>query len=175
MAEYPVKSISQSTYGRMERSFDHTHELCVLCLGRAGMGRVECVSLDAERGDTLGKTTCQISKPILKGNTQVVFDITYSINKESTLGQNVTFAAEVTSGNDKHSINSEFKKQKTIDVKYAIYIALIRHESSTIHINFTSGKRDLMKPVQQIIRVQNDLRELIFKVFIRVPVKLGDN
>ncbi|XP_048027531.1 integrin alpha-M-like [Megalobrama amblycephala] len=138
-------------------------------------GRVECVSLDAERGDTLGKTTCQISKPILKGNTQVVFDITYSINKESTLGQNVTFAAEVTSGNDKHSINSEFKKQKTIDVKYAIYIALIRHESSTIHINFTSGKRDLMKPVQQIIRVQNDLRELIFKVFIRVPVKLGDN
>ncbi|KAK9965087.1 hypothetical protein ABG768_004196 [Culter alburnus] len=137
-------------------------------------GRVECVSLDAERGDTLGETACQISKPILKGNTQVVFDITYSINKESTLGQNVTFAAEVKSGNDKHSIDSEFKKQKTIDVKYAIYIALIRHENSTIHINFTSGKRDLMKPVQQIIRVQKDLRELIFKVFIRVPVKLGD-
>ncbi|XP_048042147.1 integrin alpha-X-like [Megalobrama amblycephala] len=137
-------------------------------------GRVECVSLDAERGVTLGETTCQISKPILKGNTQVVFDITYSINKESTLGQNVTFAAEVTSGNDKHSNDSEFKNQKTIDVKYAIYIALIRHENSTIHINFTSGKRDLMKPIQQIIRVQNDLRELIFKVFIRVPVKLGD-
>ncbi|KAK9965085.1 hypothetical protein ABG768_004194 [Culter alburnus] len=137
-------------------------------------GRVECVSLDAERGVTLGETACQISKPILKGNTQVVFDITYSINKESTLGQNVTFAAEVTSGNDKHSIDSEFKKQKTIDVKYAIYIALIRHDNSTIHINFTSGKRDLMKPVQQIIRVQNDLRELTFKVFIRVPVKLGD-
>ncbi|XP_048026720.1 LOW QUALITY PROTEIN: integrin alpha-X-like [Megalobrama amblycephala] len=138
-------------------------------------GRVECVSLDAERGVTLGETNCQISKPILKGNTQVVFDITYSINKESTLGQNVTFAAEVTSGNDKHSNDSEFKNQKTIDVKYAIYIALIRHENSTIHINFTSGKRDLMKPIQQIIRVQNDLKEITFKVFIRVPVKLGDN
>ncbi|CAM4706536.1 unnamed protein product [Leuciscus chuanchicus] len=137
-------------------------------------GRVECVSLDAERGVTLGETTCQISKPILKGNTQVVFDITYSINKESSLGQNVTFTAAVTSGNDKHSIDSEFNKQKTIDVKYAIYIALIRHENSTIHINFTSGKRDLMKPVQQIIKVQNDLRELTLKVVIRVPVKLGD-
>ncbi|XP_051770706.1 integrin alpha-X-like [Ctenopharyngodon idella] len=137
-------------------------------------GRVECVSLDAERGVTLGETSCQISKPILKENAQVVFEITYSINKESTPGQNVTFTAEVTSGNDKHSIDSEFKKQKTIDVKYAIYIALIRHENSTIHINFTSGKRDLMKPVQQIIKVQNDLRELTFKVFIRVPVKLGD-
>ncbi|XP_051770711.1 integrin alpha-X-like [Ctenopharyngodon idella] len=137
-------------------------------------GRVECVSLDAERGVTLGETSCQISKPILKEKTQVVFEITYSINKESTLGQNVTFTAEVRSGNDKHSIDSEFKKQKTIDVKYAIYIALIRHENTTIHINFTSGKRDLMKPVQQIIKVQNDLRELTFKVFIRVPVKLGD-
>ncbi|XP_056102017.1 integrin alpha-X-like [Rhinichthys klamathensis goyatoka] len=137
-------------------------------------GRVECVSLDAERGVTLGETSCQISKPILKGNTQVVFDITYSINKDSTLGQNVRFTAAVTSGNDKHSSDSEFNKQKTIDVKYAIYIALIRHENSTIHINFTSGKRDLMKPVQQILKVQNDLRELTFKVFIRVPVKLGD-
>ncbi|XP_067285937.1 integrin alpha-X-like [Pseudorasbora parva] len=137
-------------------------------------GRVECASLDAERGLKLGETTCQISKPILKGNTQVVFEITYSINKESTLGQNVTFAAAVSSGNDRHSSDSEFNKQKTIDVKYAIYIALIRHENSTIHINFTSGKRDLMKPIQQIIQVQNDLRELTFKVFIRVPVKLGD-
>ncbi|KAG1933410.1 integrin alpha-X-like [Pimephales promelas] len=137
-------------------------------------GRVECVSLDAERGVTLGETSCQISKPILKGNTQVVFDITYSINKESTLGQNVSFAAAVASGNDKHSSESEFNKQKTIGVKYAIYIALIRDENSTIHINFTSGKRDLMKPIQQILKVQNELRELTFKVFIRVPVKLGD-
>jgi len=30
------------------------------------------------------------------------------------------------SGNDKHSSESEFNKQKTIGVKYAIYIALIR-------------------------------------------------
>ncbi|XP_058650236.1 integrin alpha-X-like isoform X2 [Onychostoma macrolepis] len=137
-------------------------------------GRVECVSLDGVQGVKLGKTTCFISKPILRDNSQVVFEITYSINKESTLGQNVTFKAEVTSGNDRHLSSSGFFKMKTIGVKYAIYIALIRHENSTIHINFTSGKKDLMKPVQQIIKIENDLRELTFKVFIKVPVKVGD-
>uniref|UniRef100_A0A8C1MS43 Integrin, alpha M (complement component 3 receptor 3 subunit) n=1 Tax=Cyprinus carpio TaxID=7962 RepID=A0A8C1MS43_CYPCA len=137
-------------------------------------GRVECVSLDGVQGVKLGETTCYISKPILKDNSQVVFEITYSINKESTLGQNVTFKAEVTSGNDKHMNSSEFFKEKTIGVKYAIYVALIRHENSTIHINFTSGKKDLMKPVQHIIKIENDLRELTFKVFIKVPVKVGD-
>ncbi|KAF4107026.1 integrin alpha-M-like [Onychostoma macrolepis] len=137
-------------------------------------GRVECVSLDGVQGVKLGETTCFISKPILKDNSQVVFEITYSINKESTLGQNVTFKAVVMSGNDRHSNNSEFFKERTVGVKYAIYIALIRHENSTIHINFTSGKKDLMKPVQQIIKIENDLRELTFKVFIKVPVKVGD-
>ncbi|KAI2658903.1 Integrin alpha-X [Labeo rohita] len=105
---------------------------------------------------------------------QVVFEITFSINKESTLGRNVTFKAEVSSGNDKHSSSRDILKEKAIGVKYAIYTALIRHENSTIHINFTSGKKDLMKPVQQIIKIENDLRELNFKVFIRVPVKVGN-
>ncbi|XP_050979757.1 integrin alpha-X-like [Labeo rohita] len=137
-------------------------------------GRVECVSLDGVQGVKLGETTCFISKPILKDNSQVVFEITFSINKESTLGRNVTFKAEVSSGNDKHSSSRDILKEKAIGVKYAIYTALIRHENSTIHINFTSGKKDLMKPVQQIIKIENDLRELNFKVFIRVPVKVGN-
>ncbi|XP_051522506.1 integrin alpha-X-like isoform X5 [Myxocyprinus asiaticus] len=137
-------------------------------------GRVECVSLDGEPGVLLGETICHISSPILKANAQVVFEITYSINKGSTFGQNVTFSAVVKSGNDLHSENNELSKEKTIDVKYAIYIALIRHENSSIHINFTAGKKDLQRPVQQILKVENDLRELAFKVFIRVPVRLGD-
>ncbi|XP_026078962.1 integrin alpha-X-like isoform X2 [Carassius auratus] len=137
-------------------------------------GRAECVSLDGVQGVKPGETTCYISKPILKGNFQVVFEITYSINKESTLGQNVMFKAAVTSGNDKHSQESELLKEKTIGVKYGISIAMIRDDNSTIHINFTSGRKDLMKPVQQIIKIENEFRELTFKVFIRVPVKVGD-
>lgn len=137
-------------------------------------GRVECSSLDGEQGVRLGETDCAISKPILKDKSKVVFEITYSINKDITLGQNVTFSASVKSGNDKHSTSSELLKEKTIDVKYGIYVALIRHENSTIHINFTSGQKDLSKPIQQSIKIENDLRPLAFKAFVRVPVKLGD-
>ncbi|XP_056325963.1 integrin alpha-M-like [Danio aesculapii] len=137
-------------------------------------GRVECSSLDGEQGVRLGETECAISKPILKDNTTVVFEITYSINRDVTQGQNVTFSASVKSGNDQHSKDSESSKEKSIDVKYGIYVALIRHESSTIHINFTSGKKDLSKPVQQTIKIENDLRPLAFTAFVRVPVKLGD-
>ncbi|KAK7134267.1 hypothetical protein R3I93_017622 [Phoxinus phoxinus] len=137
-------------------------------------GRVECVSLDAERGVTPGETTCQISKPILKGNTQAVFQITYSIDKESTFDQSVTFTAKINSGNDQHSQTSQFLREKSIGVKFAIYVALIRHEDSSLHINFTAQKPVLERPVKQILKVENDFRELNFKVFIRVPVILGD-
>ncbi|XP_073684776.1 integrin alpha-M-like [Garra rufa] len=137
-------------------------------------GRVECVSLDSEQKGSFGETTCQISKPILKGNSQAVFHITYSINKESTFDQNVTFTARINSGNDRHSQTSELSKVKIIGVKYAINIALIRHEDSTLYINFTAQKNDTEKPVKQILKVENDFRELSFKVFIRVPVMLGD-
>ncbi|XP_057214168.1 integrin alpha-X-like [Triplophysa rosa] len=137
-------------------------------------GRVECTSHDGEQEGSMGQTTCYISKPILKANAEAVFEITYSISKEIKFGETVNFAAEVKSGNGNHSKNSILFQKKTIVVKYAIYIALIRHENSTIHINFTAGKKDLKKPIMQILKVYNDLRETNFTVFISVPMKLGD-
>ncbi|XP_067225484.1 integrin alpha-X-like [Chanodichthys erythropterus] len=138
-------------------------------------GRVECESLDSEQKGSFGETTCHISKPILKGNAQAVFLITYSINKESTFDQSVTFTAQINSGNNQHSQTSQLFRKKSIGVKYAISIALIRHEDSSLHINFTAQKNDKPdKPVKQILKVENDFRELTFKVFIRVPVILGD-
>ncbi|MCJ8738259.1 hypothetical protein PDJAM_G00033680 [Pangasius djambal] len=134
-------------------------------------GRLECVSLDSDEKAALGETTCFISKPIFKNNGLVTFDVTYSINKESNFDRMVTFTANASSDNDRHSPNNELFRSKTIDVKYAIYIALIRHENSTIHINFTSN--DLEKPVHQIFKVENDLRDLTVNIFIRVPIKLG--
>ncbi|XP_050960963.1 integrin alpha-X-like [Labeo rohita] len=50
---------------------------------------------------------------------------------------------------------------------------MLRHTDSSIYINFTSGK-NLEKPVKQILEVKNEFRELNVTVFIRVPVKLGD-
>nr|XP_055033077.1 integrin alpha-X-like [Misgurnus anguillicaudatus] len=138
-------------------------------------GRVECASLDGEQGLTQGETVCHISQPIFKGKTQAVFEITYGINKESTFGHEVKFSAEVKSGNVKHSPSSILSQEKTIGVKYAIFIGLIRHENSSIYINFTAGKNDLKKPIKHILKVENDMRELNFTVSIMVPVKLGDS
>ncbi|XP_053540892.1 integrin alpha-M [Ictalurus punctatus] len=136
-------------------------------------GRLECVSVDSDEKAALGETTCLISKPIFKNNGLAIFDVTYNINKDSNFDRMVTFTASASSDNDKHAPDNELFKNKTIDVKYAIYIALIRHENSTIHINFTSGKNDLAKPVHQVFKVENDLRDLSVNIFIRVPIKLG--
>lgn len=136
-------------------------------------GRLECVSVDSDEKAALGETTCLISKPIFKNNGLAIFDVTYNINKDSNFDRMVTFTASASSDNDKHAPDNELFKNKTIDVKYAIYIALIRHENSTIHINFTSGENDLAKPVHQVFKVENDLRDLSVNIFIRVPIKLG--
>ncbi|KAI5609731.1 integrin alpha-X-like, partial [Silurus asotus] len=137
-------------------------------------GRLECVSVDSDEKAVLGETTCYISKPIFKNNDLAVFDVMYNINKDSNFEGKVTITATASSDNDEHEQDNELFKEESIDVKYAIYIALIRHQNSTIHINFTAGKNDLQKPIQQILKVENDLRDLNVDIFIRVPVKLGD-
>ncbi|KAM9462481.1 integrin alpha-M-like [Clarias gariepinus] len=137
-------------------------------------GRLECVSVDSDDKARLGETTCYISKPIFKNKGLAIFNVTYNINKDSNFDRMMIFTASASSDNDKHSPDEEVFKSKTIDVKYAIYVALIRDENSTIHINFTAGKNDLEKPVQQIFKVENDLRDLNVDIFIRVPIKLGD-
>ncbi|XP_062858861.1 integrin alpha-M-like isoform X2 [Trichomycterus rosablanca] len=137
-------------------------------------GRLECMSVDSDQKADLGQTTCYISKPIFKNNAVAVFEVTYSINKNGNFDRMVKFTATASSDNDKHADTSEVSQSKTIGVKYAIYVAMIRHEQSSIHINFTAGKNDLQKPIQQVLKVQNDLRDLNFTIFIRVPVKLGN-
>ncbi|KAF5891662.1 integrin alpha-M-like, partial [Clarias magur] len=136
-------------------------------------GRLECVSVDSDDKANLGETTCYISKPIFK-NGLAIFDVTYNINKDGNFDRIVTFNASASSDNDRHAPQSDLFKSKSIDVKYAIYVALIRDENSTIHINFTAGKNDLKKPIQQIFKVENDLRDLNVDILIRVPIKLGD-
>uniref|UniRef100_A0A672KEJ3 Integrin alpha-X-like n=1 Tax=Sinocyclocheilus grahami TaxID=75366 RepID=A0A672KEJ3_SINGR len=135
------------------------------------VGRTNCHSIDGMQGILLGETICQVNKPLFAGNASAVFDIIYSINKESHFDQKVTFSASVTSGNKNHSENSELLKKRNISVKHAIYFAL--HTDSSIYINFTSGKNNLEKPVKQKLEVKNEFRELNLTVFIRVPVKLG--
>ncbi|KAM6897891.1 integrin alpha-M-like [Xenentodon cancila] len=137
----------------------------------AQQGRIDCNSLDSENGITLGKTDCTIDKPIFKSNSKVVFIVSYRIAPNSHLDRRIFVSATATSGNQQHSPSSELYIKKEIDVKYSIFITI---ESSLRYINFTYGKNNLQKPLQQPIKVTNHIRELNFTVVIKVPVKLGE-
>ncbi|XP_037611592.1 integrin alpha-M-like [Sebastes umbrosus] len=134
-------------------------------------GRIECNSLDSEDGVTPGKTDCTVDKPILKSNTKAFFIVSYGIDANSQLDRRIFVSANATSGNQEHAVSSELHKNKGIDVKYSIFATI---ESSLSYNNFSYGKNNLQKPVQQLISVTNDIRALDFTVVIKVPVKLGD-
>ncbi|XP_040885428.1 integrin alpha-M-like isoform X2 [Toxotes jaculatrix] len=134
-------------------------------------GRIECSSLDSEDGLSRGKTDCTIDKPIFKSKTKAFFVVSYGIDTNSQLERRIFVTANATSGNQDHSSSSELYKMKAIDVKFSIFVTF---ESSLTYNNFTFGKNDLQKPVQQSVVVTNDIRALNFTVVIKVPVKLGD-
>ncbi|XP_041830516.1 integrin alpha-M-like [Melanotaenia boesemani] len=134
-------------------------------------GRIQCSSLDSEDGVTRGKTDCTIDKPVFKSNSKAVFIVSYGIGANSQLDRKIFVTANATSGNQQHSPSSELYKRKEIDVKYSIFVSA---ESSFNYCNFTFGKNNLQKPVQQSIKVTNSIRAFNFTVVIRVPVKLGN-
>ncbi|XP_044193365.1 integrin alpha-M-like [Thunnus albacares] len=133
-------------------------------------GRIECNSLDSGAGLSQGKTDCTIDKPIFKSNAKVLFIVSYGIEANSQLDRKLFITANATSGNE-HSKSSELYKMRGIAVKYSILMTI---ESSLSYSNFTYGKSNLQKPVQQSIKVVNDIRALNFTVVIRVPIKLGN-
>ncbi|XP_029978081.1 integrin alpha-M-like [Sphaeramia orbicularis] len=137
----------------------------------AVQGRIECNSFDSEDGLTRGRTDCTIDKPIFKTNAKALFIVSYGIDTQSQLDRRIFFTTNATSGNKEHSTASEPYKRRWIGVKYSIFMTI---ESTLSYSNFTYGKNDLEKPVQQKIKVSNDIRALNFTVVIRVPVKLGD-
>ncbi|XP_036427543.1 integrin alpha-M-like [Colossoma macropomum] len=137
-------------------------------------GRVGCVSVDSDQKMTLGITTCYINKPIFRANSSAVFEITYSTNNESNFDRMVSFTATARSGNDEHTADSELSINKTVGEKYAIYVTLIRYGNSRIRFNITAMKNNLEKPVNQIFKVENDLRDVNLTILIRVPIKLGE-
>ncbi|XP_062297982.1 integrin alpha-M-like [Scomber scombrus] len=133
-------------------------------------GRIECNSLDSGARLSQGRTDCTVDKPIFKSNAKVLFIVSYGIDTTYKLDRTLIITANATSGNQ-HSSGSELYKKNTIDVKYSIYATI---ESSLSYTNFSHGKNDLQKPVQQPIVLANDNRALNLTMVIRVPVKLGD-
>uniref|UniRef100_A0A672JMG8 Integrin alpha-M-like n=1 Tax=Salarias fasciatus TaxID=181472 RepID=A0A672JMG8_SALFA len=134
-------------------------------------GRIECNSVDSEGGVLRGKTDCTVDKPIFKSNTKAFFIVSYGIEANSQLDRSIFITANATSGNQRHGSSDQLYKKKEIDVKYSIFVTL---ESLLSYSNFTYGKNDLQKPVEQSVKVTNDIRALNFTVIVKVPVKLGD-
>uniref|UniRef100_A0A8C5E913 Integrin alpha-M-like n=1 Tax=Gouania willdenowi TaxID=441366 RepID=A0A8C5E913_GOUWI len=134
-------------------------------------GRIQCDSIDSGDDRRRGKTLCSIDKPIFKSNAKARFIVSYGIPTNSDLGRSIFISANATSGNLEHSPGSEVYKTKEIDVKYSIVVTI---ESSFSYSNFTFGRNNLQKPVEQSIKVTNDLRVLNLTVVIHVPVKLGE-
>lgn len=134
-------------------------------------GRIECDSLDSEDGLLRGRTDCTINKPIFKSNTKAFFIVSYGIDTNSQLDRRILVTANATSGNPQHSSTSELYKMEEIDVKYSIFTSI---ESTLSYNNFTYGKNDLQKPLQNSVTVSNVLRALNITVVIKVPMILGD-
>uniref|UniRef100_A0A3B4EVJ8 Integrin alpha-X-like n=1 Tax=Pundamilia nyererei TaxID=303518 RepID=A0A3B4EVJ8_9CICH len=134
-------------------------------------GRIECNSLDSEDDLSRGWTDCTIDKPIFKSKTKASFIVSYGIDTNSQFEKEIFITANATSGNQEHAPTSELYKRKSINVKYSIFMTFA---SSLSYNNFTFGKNDLKKPVQQSVKVSNDIRALNFIVVIKVPVKLGE-
>ncbi|XP_038591668.1 integrin alpha-M-like isoform X4 [Micropterus salmoides] len=134
-------------------------------------GRIECNSFDSEDGLSRGRTDCTVDKPIFKSKTKALFIVHYGIQTTSQLGSRIFVTANASSGNQEHSSSSELFKMKEINVKYGIFATF---QSSLSYTNFSYGKNNLQKPVQQTIVVTNEFRPLNLTVVIRVPVKLGD-
>ncbi|XP_054913744.1 integrin alpha-M-like [Poeciliopsis prolifica] len=134
-------------------------------------GRIECNSVDSEDGVTKGKTVCSIDKPIFRSNSAAIFIVSYGFNTNSDLSRKIEVTVNAASDNEHHSHFSEVYKNKDIDVKYSVFIAI---ESSLSYNNFTFGENAVQKPLEQKIKVFNAIRPLNFTVVLKVPVKLGD-
>ncbi|CAI5659055.1 unnamed protein product [Oreochromis niloticus] len=103
----------------------------------------------SEDGLSRGRTDYTIDKPIFKSKTEASFIVSYGIDTNSQFERKMFVTANVTSGNQEHATTSELYKQKSIDVKYSIFITF---ESSFSSHNLTPGMNNSQEAVQQIIK-----------------------
>ncbi|KAK7919663.1 hypothetical protein WMY93_010947 [Mugilogobius chulae] len=133
-------------------------------------GRINCDSLDSEDHSKRGKTQCFIDRPIFKKAAKAFFVVSYGFNDKIELDKTIFVTANATSGNEQSAQSAQRYKKKEIDVRYSISVTI---GSSHSYTNFTHGRYDLQKPVNQSIKVTNEIRTLNFSVLFRVPIKLG--
>ncbi|XP_048868866.1 integrin alpha-M-like isoform X1 [Brienomyrus brachyistius] len=134
--------------------------------------RVQCNALPFVDETTVEQISCSINRPIFHSKAQASFVLSFGIDGNSHFNTNITFTANATSGNEKHTGNENFKR-KSLGVKYSVYFQVTSSEESTTYINFTAGKSDLKQPVLHSFKVLNHFRNPEVTVTIKSPIKLG--
>ncbi|XP_004706067.1 integrin alpha-M [Echinops telfairi] len=90
--------------------------------------------------ETLKSCNCSVHHPIFPDNSEVTFDITFGVDSDAALGNQLLLKANVTSENNMPKTSkTEFQLQ--LPVKYAVYLVVTSHENSTKYLNFTASNK----------------------------------
>ncbi|XP_004615960.2 integrin alpha-M [Sorex araneus] len=102
--------------------------------------RLTCESgVSAEESEAWKSSSCIINNPIFPDNSEVIFNITFDVDSDASLGKRLLLKANVTSENNMPRTNkTEF--QLALPVKYAVYLVVTSHEASTKYFNFTASE-----------------------------------
>uniref|UniRef100_I3M1T4 Integrin subunit alpha M n=1 Tax=Ictidomys tridecemlineatus TaxID=43179 RepID=I3M1T4_ICTTR len=135
--------------------------------------RLSCDSGSSTEGPVaLKSTSCIINHPIFPGNSEVTFNVTFNVEPDAFLGNQLLLKANVTSENNMPRTNkTEFQLQ--LPVKYAVVTVVTSTEVSTKYLNFTASEK-----TSHVIQHQyqfNNLgqRSLPINVTFWVPVQLN--
>uniref|UniRef100_A0A8C5YQ27 Integrin subunit alpha M n=1 Tax=Marmota marmota marmota TaxID=9994 RepID=A0A8C5YQ27_MARMA len=135
--------------------------------------RLSCDSGSSTEGPVaLKSTSCIINHPIFPGNSEVTFNVTFNVEPDAFLGNQLLLKANVTSENNMPRTNkTEFQLQ--LPVKYAVITVVTSTEVSTKYLNFTASEK-----TSHVIQHQyqfNNLgqRSLPINVTFWVPVQLN--
>ncbi|XP_058142009.1 integrin alpha-M [Dasypus novemcinctus] len=103
--------------------------------------RLTCDSGPSTEGsETLKSSSCSINHPIFPDNSEVIFNITFDVDSQASLGNKLLLKANVTSENNMPRTNkTEF--QLELPVKYAVYVVATSLENSTKYLNFTASEK----------------------------------
>ncbi|XP_075384586.1 integrin alpha-X-like [Tenrec ecaudatus] len=134
--------------------------------------RLTCESRRAEsRGPW--RTSCSINHLIFRGGTQFTFVTTFDIYPEAQLGDQLLLMANVSSENNSPR-TSKTTFQKALPVKYAVYVVINSHSSSTKRLNFSASEEEESGGIQHRYQVNNlGQRKLPVSISFWVPVELN--
>ncbi|XP_054848908.1 integrin alpha-M-like [Eublepharis macularius] len=144
----------------------------ILQSNRKNMG-IKCISAPASEEESLRNTTCNINHPIFRSGAEVIFMVSFSIDPDGVLGNEVQINATAGSENN-GPVTQDMFHQAKLPVKYAIYVFFKNIDDSTKYVNFSMGQEDANQLVEHKYEVRNSIkRQVPISVKFEFPVQLN--